>query len=140
MKILDFGIAKMQGNDVTKSGATLGTLAYMSPEQARGDKVDQRTDIWSLGAIMYELIAGKPLFQGTQVAVLNGIHNVEPQSLYGRGLGVSKQLESIIFKMLQKDMDRRFPNMEEFIKSVQLIHRSEDTRIDGRSQRTGDGA
>jgi len=65
VKIMDFGLAKLIGQTaLTKEGSTLGTVAYMSPEQAQGEKVDERSDIWSLGVVLYEMITGRRTFQG----------------------------------------------------------------------------
>ena len=114
VKILDFGIAKIQGSELTKTGITLGTISYMSPEQTRGGKVDRRTDIWSLGVMLYEMITGEPLFSGNDVVVLNMINNHEPTPLRNKRPEVSEELESAILKALEKDVENRFQRMEEF--------------------------
>ena len=84
-KILDFGLAKLAGTEgVTQTGTTVGTVAYMSPEQARGQEVDHRTDIWSLGVVLYEMLAGTPPFRGENLAaVVHAILERDQPSLGG---------------------------------------------------------
>lgn len=116
VKILDFGLAKLeQGLDLTKAGSTVGTTAYMSPEQASGKEVDGRTDIWSLGVILYEMLSGDKAFGGGyDQAVLYSVMNEDPEPLDGIGAG----LADAVTGMMKKNPEERFRSAEEVIAAL----------------------
>ncbi len=116
-KIVDFGLAKLSGQTMlTKAGSTLGTAAYMSPEQTRGDAVDHRTDIWSLGVVLYEMVTGQLPFKGDyQNAVIYSILNAQPEPMTALRAGVPMELERVVQKCLVKDPRERYQHMDELI-------------------------
>ena len=120
IKLLDFGVAKLKElSKLTTSGTQLGTLAYMSPEQASGQTVDHRTDIFSLGAVFYEMLAGSPPFTGEyEAAVLYSLVNEDPPPLSRLREGVPKDLVRIVSRALAKDPDQRYHNMGEFLSDL----------------------
>jgi len=115
VKILDFGLAKLIGHTkVTRSGVTVGTVSYMSPEQARGDEVDHRSDIFSLGAVLYELLTGKRPFPGEHdAAVLYGVMNKDPVPLSDHVRNVPPALQRIVDKAMNKDVGERYQSVGE---------------------------
>ena len=116
VKILDFGIAKLRGHSyATNIGKVLGTILYMSPEQTRGDQVDQRTDIWSLGVLLYEMITGTPPFNGDyDQVIIYSILNIEPNEINTKNNPDLERLVPIIKKCLRKDPENRYQNIEVF--------------------------
>ena len=123
VKIMDFGLAKAVGRtQLTKEGTTLGTIAYMSPEQARGDEVDHHTDIWSLGVVMYEMVTGRQPFQGEyEQAVIYSILNSEPEPVTSLRSGVPMELERIVTKALAKNPDERYQHTDEMLVDLRLV-------------------
>jgi serine/threonine protein kinase len=119
-KITDFGLAKLSwGADLTKPAAIMGTVAYMSPEQARGDKVDLRTDIWSGGVVLYEMLTGQLPFKGEyDQAVVYSVLNEEPKLPSSIRKEIPGTLEKIVVKALEKDPDKRHQNMQDVIKQL----------------------
>jgi serine/threonine protein kinase len=125
VKIMDFGLAKLAGlTKLTMTGTTMGTAAYMSPEQARGEKIDHRTDIWSLGVVMYEMLTGLLPFRGDyDQAVTYSILNEAPEPITGLRTGVPIELERIVNKLMAKDPKDRYQHMDELpvdLKNIDL--------------------
>ena len=128
-KILDFGLAKLgDRSKLTKEGTTVGTVAYMSPEQARGEAVDHRTDIWALGVVLYEMVTGRLPFRGEyEQAVLYSIMNEIPEPLTGLRTGVPMELERMTNKALAKNPDERYQHVDEMLTDLKNLRRDLDS-------------
>jgi serine/threonine protein kinase/Flp pilus assembly protein TadD len=133
LKILDFGLAKLvkpsggrteeqETLDLTAVGSPFGTASYMSPEQARGERADARSDIFSLGVVMYEMITGRLPFRGrTSVDVMHAVMHEEPAPL---GDGVPARLQQIVFKALAKLPSARYQSVEVMLEDLRMLVRS----------------
>lgn len=116
-KVLDFGLAKSdQATMLTRAGSTLGTMAYMSPEQARGQAVDGRSDLYSLGTVIYEMVTGRLPYTGDyEQAVLYSLLNEDPEPLTALRTGVPMQLERIVEKLLKKEAEYRYQSAADLL-------------------------
>jgi eukaryotic-like serine/threonine-protein kinase len=137
IKILDFGLAKVDDSiqetaapgqtavdyhSLTSRGATVGTVAYMSPEQTRGEAIDSRTDIFSFGTVLYEMACGRRPFTGeTSAAVSDAILHAAPAALASVNPSVSTALDRIIFKALEKNRERRFASAAELRAELEAL-------------------
>jgi TolB-like protein/Flp pilus assembly protein TadD len=138
VKIVDFGLAKISGQTkLTKEGSTLGTTAYMSPEQIKGDEVDARTDLWALGVILYEMVTGQSPFKGDyDQAVMFSIMNEIPAPLTSLRTGVPTELERIVNTTLSKNPDERYQNIGDLILDLNLLKKNLEANT-YQPQRTG---
>jgi serine/threonine protein kinase len=126
-KVLDFGVAKFLtsdsrfvSNELTGDGLIIGTPRYMSPEQARGESVDARTDIWSLGAVLYEMLAGRPPFvRESVVDTLHAIIHEEPAPLSGSPAIAA--LDGVIHRALSKKPNDRYSTAEELVRACKQV-------------------
>jgi Tol biopolymer transport system component/predicted Ser/Thr protein kinase len=137
-KILDFGLAKLTtspeapisspAGGLTASGMTMGTVAYMSPEQARGEALDVRTDLFSFGAVLYEMATGRPAFNGESTAVIFAqILKEEPPSPRSLNSELPAKLEEIISKCLEKDRDLRYQHASEIRADLKRLKRDTES-------------
>jgi serine/threonine protein kinase/tetratricopeptide (TPR) repeat protein len=126
VKILDFGLAKVIGQTgLTQTGTTLGTAAYMSPEQISAMNVDRRTDVWSLGVVMYEMVAGiRPFPQDDVVAVIAAILNQEPPPVTEVRVGLSDDWHDVLARAMAKNRDARYSSMDELLGDVKALART----------------
>lgn len=129
-KILDFGLAIVQGTDMlTKAGSTLGTVAYMSPEQAKGQEVDNRTDLFSLGVVMYELITGHiPFVRANDAATLQAVLNESAEPLSKYQADISPAVQRIVDKLLCKDAAERYQAADDLATDLLTLSRSMDSQ------------
>jgi len=129
VKVMDFGLARMRGAaKLTKTGSTIGTVAYMSPEQAKGDQVGKWTDIWSFGVVLYEMSTGQLPFSGDyDQAVIYAILNEEPEPPSSVNSGIPSELDQMIIKAMKKEIKNRYQKIDNIIndlKSLETIIRT----------------
>ncbi len=121
-KVLDFGIARLVDTSRSQTGLLIGTVNYMSPEQVRGERVDARSDIFSLGVMFYELICWQRPFLGSNfTAVMLAIISQEPRALNELAPDCPKDLADVVHKLLRKDVAERYQSLEEFIIDVDPV-------------------
>ena len=142
VKIVDFGIAKVLARtQLTQTGATVGTVSYMSPEQARGEGVDARSDLWSLGVVLYERLTGERPFKGDyEQAVIYSILNVDPEPLTALRPAVPEALAQVVLKMLHKEPDARYQQVDDMRVDLTALQNAEGARISRTKYRTAEAA
>ena len=123
VKIMDFGLARLPGaGALTQTGQAMGTVSCMSPEQARGEEVDPRTDLWAVGVLLYEMLAGRPPFQAEYApAVVYAILHEEPAPLAALRPDLPPELDRILQKALAKEPDKRYQEAAEFLADLQAV-------------------
>jgi TolB-like protein len=146
VKVLDFGIAKLappradvakdnkqNGSEIkTHPGLIMGTHRYMSPEQARGQEVDARTDVWSLGCVLYEMLAGDPPFTGeTTSDVMAAVLKTAPKPLAQITTGTPVELQRIVRKCLEKDREERYPAVKDLCDDLRRLRKRLEAEGDG---------
>ncbi|MBP1727439.1 MAG: serine/threonine protein kinase, partial [Deltaproteobacteria bacterium] len=145
VKVLDFGLAKLtewvqgdqfastatvddEGRPITEEGVIVGTVSYMSPEQAEGKKVDARSDIFSLGSVLYEMVTGQKPFQGTsKLSTLSAILHQEPKAVSGISPTIPADLEKLINRCLRKDPQRRWQTMADVKVALEELKEDSDS-------------
>jgi beta-lactam-binding protein with PASTA domain len=129
VKVMDFGIARAiadSGNSVTQTAAVIGTAQYLSPEQARGDSVDARSDVYSLGCVLYEILTGEPPFTGdSPIAVAYQHVREDPVPPSKRHEGISADLDAVVLKALAKNPDNRYQTAAEMRADLVRVHNGE---------------
>jgi serine/threonine protein kinase/tetratricopeptide (TPR) repeat protein len=116
VKLVDFGLARMADTTPTRPGQTPGTLAYMSPEQVRGDPLDPRSDLWGLGVVLYEMVAGvRPFRGGSDRALIQAILHQDPEPLPEGRPAIPDRLARIVDRLLRKDRKDRYRSAEELL-------------------------
>ncbi len=125
IKVMDFGLAKIKSKaSITKTGTSLGTLSYMSPEQAQGISADHRSDIWSLGVVFYELLTSEVPFKSEHEAGLTYlIMHQDPASPSTLDRRIPPSVDTVVLKMMIKERDRRFQNMDEVLGALAALQK-----------------
>ena len=124
-RLLDFGLAAVQGTEkITRSGYAIGTAGYMSPEQVNGEEADQRSDIFSLGVVLYEMITGRqPFIKDAGAATLHAIVSEQPEPMARYKTGITPKLQQVADKALEKDRDMRYQHVGDMLADLKRIKR-----------------
>ncbi|KAB2880636.1 protein kinase [bacterium] len=132
LKIMDFGLAKFRNHGtVTKDGSSLGTLSYMSPEQAQGLKADNRSDLWSLGILFFELLTGDLPFKSEHEAgLMYLVVNQDPPMPSQLDRRLPASIDAVIMKMLEKDREKRFQSVDDFLEALFSLSASLESKQD----------
>jgi len=128
-KVLDFGISRILGSQTEATGPITGSTSYMSPEQVRGDPVDQRSDLFSLGVILYELVTGQRPFKGDhEAAILYSVLNIDPPLPSTLRHDLPPPVEAIVMRLLKKDARERYQSAGDLVVDIQAAVLSEETQ------------
>lgn len=138
LKIMDFELAQLSGRSkLTKMGTTMGSVAYMSPEQAQGNHVDHRTDVWALGVVLYQMITAQLPFRGEfDQAIVYSIINEDPEPLTSLRAGVPMDLEWIVSKALDRETEARYQSAEAMLVDLRSLAKRLDSGKSRISTRT----
>ncbi|HTK82088.1 MAG TPA: protein kinase [Bacteroidota bacterium] len=130
IKVMDFGLAKLKGSlKLTRTSSTVGTLAYMAPEQIQGGEVDARSDIFSFGIVLFEMLSGKTPFRGEHDAsMMYSILNEEPESILKFAPGISPEIDRIIKRALEKDPADRYQSVADMVSELRR-EQKKSTRV-----------
>ncbi|MBT8401435.1 MAG: protein kinase [Rhodothermia bacterium] len=141
VKILDFGVAKIVGStSITADGNAVGTIKYMSPEQARGEVIDYRTDIWALGAVYYEMLTGRPPFTGVyDQAVIYQLLNEDPPPPSSVVRTLPPGIDDLITRALRKQATDRFTSVEEMCLAIERLFKRDGDATSSRSATAAHG-
>ncbi|HVD61922.1 MAG TPA: protein kinase [Gemmatimonadaceae bacterium] len=137
VRLLDFGVAMLMRESIASSGITPGTVSYMSPEQARGDAIDARTDLWSLGVVLYEMLAGVRPFRGRDAReIREAILHDDVEPIATRRPGVPASLARIVERLLQKDPTHRYENAASVLTDLERWSSGASQRSSSRKRRS----
>jgi predicted ATPase/predicted Ser/Thr protein kinase len=131
VKVMDFGLAKFKGSaNVTKTGGVVGSIAYMSPEQIQGEEVDNRTDLWALGVVLYELLSARSTFhKDYEASIIYSILNETPTPLSNVNPDIPKKISGIVEKLMEKHPDNRYNNDGELLTDLRSCLRIQSSEV-----------